>query len=125
MENANVNVNASRAIGLLREEVGRGNDRCLRVKMRFCAGGEPAAAEVWAGGTPVFELPVEVEAPLTGTPASAPNLEVETVKSNVLGWLNLAVKEAARLNVEGREAMADMVISEIQNAMGIVRKYVC
>lgn len=125
MENANVNVNASQAIELLQEEVDRGNDRDLHLKMRFCAGGEPVAAEVRAGWTPVFELPVEIETPLTGTPASAPNLEVETVKSNVLGWLNLAVKEAARLNVEGRESMADMVISEIQNAMGIVRKYVC
>ena len=125
MENANVNVNASQATELLQEEVDRGNDRGLRMKMRCCAGGEPVAAEVRAGWTPVFELPVEIEPPLTGTPASAPNLEVETVKTNVLGWLNLAVKEAARLNVKGREAMADMVISEIQNAMGIVCKYVC
>lgn len=123
MENANVS--ASQAIEQLQEEVDRGNDGSLHMKMRFCAGGEPVAAEVQAGCTPVFELPIEIEPPLTGTPASAPNLDVETVKTNVLGWLNLAVREAARLNVEGRETMADIVISEIQNAMGIVRKYVC
>lgn len=125
MENANVNVNASQAIELLQEEVDRGNDRGLRMKMRFCAGGEPVAAEVRAGRTPVFELSVEIEPPLTGTPASAPNLEVETVKSNVLGWLNLAAKEAARLNVPGRESMADLAITEIQKAAEAVRRYVC
>lgn len=125
MENANVNVNASQAIELLREEVDRGNDRGLHLKMRFCAGGEPVAAEVRAGWTPVFELPVEIETPLTGTPASAPNAEVETVKSNILGWLNLALREAARLNVEGRESMCGIVMSEVQDAMKTVRKYVC
>lgn len=125
MENANINVNASQAIEQLQEEVDRGNDSSLRIKMRFCADGEPVAAEVRVGCTPVFELPIEIEPPLTGTPASAPNLDVETVKTNVLGWLNLAVKEAARLNVKGRETMTDIVISEIQNAMGIVRRYVC
>jgi len=125
MENANVNVNASQAIELLREEVGRGNDRGLRMKMRFCAGGEPVAAEVRAGWTPAFELPVEIETPLTGAPASAPNAEVEAVKSNILGWLNLALKEAARLNVEGRESMCGLVMSEVQDAMAAVRRYVC
>ena len=126
MENANVNVNASQAIELLQEEVDRGNDRGLRMKMRFCADGEPVAAEVRAGWTPVFELPVEIEAPLPeSTSPAAPNAEVEEVKSNVLGWLNLALKEAARLNVPGRRSMADMAISEIQNTMAVVRRYVC
>lgn len=121
----NTNVNASRAIELLQEEIDRGNDSSLRMKMRFCAGGEPVAAEVRAGCTPVFELPIEIEPPLTGTPASAPNLEVETVKSNILGWLNLAVKEAARLNVEGRESMCSLIMTEVQDAMETVRRYVC
>lgn len=126
MENANVNVNASQAIELLQEEVDRGNDRGLYMKMRFCAGGEPVAAEVRVGQTPVFELPVEVEPPLPAdTPASAPNAEVETVKSNVLGWLDLALKEAARLNVRGRESMCGLVMAEVQDAMETVRRYVC
>lgn len=125
MENTNVNVNAAQAIKLFQEEIDRGNDHDLYMKMRFCAGGEPVAAEVRVGCTPVFELPIEIEPPLTGTPASAPNLEVETVKSNILGWLNLALKEAARLNVEGRESMCGLVMTEVQDAMETVRRYVC
>ena len=71
-------------------------------------------------------LPVEIEPPLPeSTPPSAPNAEVEEVKSNVLGWLTLALKETARLNVPGRMSQADMVMSEIQNTMSVVRKYVC
>ena len=124
MENANVN--ACKAIELLREEVDGGNGCGLRVKMRFCAGGEPAAAEVRVGGIPVFDLPVEIEPPLPdSTPPSAPNAEVEEVKSNVLGWLTLALKEAARLNVEGRRSMCDLVMTEVQNVMKTVRRYVC
>jgi len=106
-------------------EMEHDNNAELVLRIGRDAEGTPYKAEVLAGKEPLFDLPIEIETPLTGTPASAPNLEVETVKANVLGWLNLAVREAARLNVEGREAMADMVISEIQNAMGIVRKYVC
>ena len=124
MENANVN--ACKAIELLREEVDGGNGCGLRMKMRFCAGGEPAIAEVRVGGTPVFDLPVEIEPPLPeSTPPSAPNAEVEEVKSNILGWLTLALKETARLNVPGRRSMADMVMSEIQSTMSVVRRYIC
>ena len=121
----NTNVNAFRAIELLREEVDGGNGCSLSMKMRFCAGGEPAAVEVRAGGTPVFDLPVEIEPPLSAWSPSAPNAEVEAVKSNVLGWLNLALKEAARLNVEGRRSMCDLVMTEVQNVMKTVRRYVC
>ena len=122
----NTNVNARKAIELLQKEVDSGNDCDLRMKMRFCAGGEPVAAEVRAGGIHVFELPVEIEPPLPeSTPSSAPNAEVEAVKSNVLGWLNLALKEAARLNVEGRRSMCDLVMTEVQNVMKTVRRYVC
>ena len=122
----NINVNAFKAIELLQEKVDGGNGCGLRMKMRFCAGGEPAAVEVRVGETPVFDLPVEIEPPLSeSTPPSAPNAEVEAVKSNVLGWLNLALKEAARLNVEGRRSMCDLVMTEVQNAMKTVRRYVC
>ena len=122
----NTNVNAVQAIELLQDEVERGNDGGLRLKMRFCAGGEPVAAEVRVGGTPVFDLPVEIEPPLPeSTPPSAPNGEVEEVKSNILGWLKLALKETARLNIHGRMSMADMVMSEIQNTMSVVRRYIC
>lgn len=122
----NTNVNAVQAIELLRNEVERGNDDGLRLKMRFCAGGEPVAAEVRVGGTPVFDLPVEIEPPLPeSTPPSAPNAEVEEVKSNILGWLTLALKEAARLNVPGRMSQADTAMSEIQNTMAVVRRYIC
>ena len=122
----NMNVNAFKAIELLQEKVDGGNDGGLRLKMRFCAGGEPVAAEVRVGGTPVFDLPVEIEPPLSeSTPPSAPNVEVEKVKSNILGWLTLALKETARLNIPGRRSMTDMVMSEIQNTMSVVRKYVC
>ena len=124
MENANVN--AFKAIELLQKEVDGGNGCGLRMKMRFCAGGEPAAAEVRVGGIPVFDLPVEIEPPLPdSTPPSAPNAEVEEVKSNILGWLKLALKETARLNVKGRESMCDLVMSEVLNAMKTVRRYVC
>ena len=122
----NTNINAVQAIELLQDEVERGNDGGLRLKMRFCAGGEPAIAEVCVGGTPVFDLPVEIEQPLTeSTPPSAPNDEVEKVKSNILGWLTLPLKEAARLNAPGRRSMADMVMSEIQSTMSVVRRYIC
>ena len=122
----NTNINAVQAIELLQNEVKRRNDSGLRMKMRFCAGGEPVAAEVRAGGFHVFDLPVEIEPPLSeSTPPSAPNAEVEEVKSNVLGWLTLALRETAGLNVPGRRSMADMVMSEIQNTMSVVRKYVC
>ena len=122
----NTNVNAVQAIELLRDEVERGNDGGLSLKMRFCAGGEPVAAEVRVGGTPVFDLPVEIEPPLPeSTPPSAPNAEVEEVKSNILGWLTLALKETARLNVKGRESMCDLVMSEVLNAMKTVRRYIC
>ena len=122
----NTNVNTVQAIELLQDEVERGNDNGLVMKMRFCAGGEPVMAEVCAGGTSVFDLPVEIELPLPeSTPPSAPNAEVEEVKSNILGWLTLALKETARLNVPGRRSMADMVMSEIQSTMSVVRKYVC
>lgn len=124
MENANVD--ACKAIELLQKEVDGGNGRGLRMKMRFCAGGEPAAAEVRVGGIPVFDLPVEIEPPLPdSTPPSAPNAEVEEVKSNILGWLKLALKETARLNVKGRESMCDLVMSEVLIAMKTVRRYVC
>ena len=116
----NTNVNACKAIELLQKEVDGGNGCGLRMKMRFCAGGEPAAAEVCVGCSPAFGLPVEIE-----PPPSAPNAEVEAVKSNVLGWLNLALKEAARLNVEGRRSMCDLVMTEVQNVMKTVRRYVC
>ena len=122
----NTNVNAVQAIELLQDEVERGNDGGLRLKMRFCAGGEPVAAEVRVGGTPVFDLPVEIEPPLPeSTPPSAPNAEVEEVKSNILGWLTLALREPARLNIPGRMSMADMAMSEIQNTMSVVRRYIC
>ena len=122
----NTNVNTVKAIELLQDEVERGNDNGLVMKMRFCAGGEPVMAEVCAGGTSVFDLPVEIEPPLPeSTPPSAPNAEVEEVKSNILGWLTLALKETARLNIPGRRSMADMVMSEIQNTMSVVRKYIC
>ena len=120
----NTNINAVQAIELLQNEVKRRNDSGLRMKMRFCAGGEPKA-EVRVGGTPVFDLPVEIEPPLSARSPSAPNAEVEAVKSNVLGWLNLALKEAARLNVEGRRSMCDLVMTEVQNVMKTVRRYVC
>ena len=122
----NTNVNTVKAIELLQDEVEHGNDNGLVMKMRFCAGGEPVMAEVCAGGTSVFDLPVEIEPPLPeSTPPSAPNAEVEEVKSNILGWLTLALKETARLNIPGRRSMADMVMSEIQNTMSVVRKYIC
>ena len=122
----NTNVNAHQVIELLQDEVERGNDGGLRLKMRFCAGGEPVAAEVRVGGTPVFDLPVEIEPPLPeSTPPSAPNAEVEEVKSNILGWLTLALKETARLNVSGRMSQADTAMDEIQNAMIVVRRYIC
>ena len=121
----NMSGNAFKAIELLQEKVDGGNDGGLRLKMRFCAGGEPVAAEVRVGGTPVFDLPVEIEPPLSTRSPSAPNAEVEAVKSNVLGWLNLALKEAARLNVEGRRSMCDLVMTEVQNVMKTVRRYVC
>lgn len=121
----NMNVNAFKAIELLQEKVDDGNDGGLHLKMRFCAGGEPVAAEVCVGGIPVFDLPVEIEPPLSARSPSAPNAEVEAVKSNVLGWLNLALKEAARLNVEGRRSMCDLVMTEVQNVMKTVRRYVC
>ena len=122
----NTNINAVQAIKLLQNEVERRNDSGLRMKMRFCAGGEPVMAEVRAGGIYVFYMPVKIEPPLSeSTPPSAPNAEVEEVKSNILGWLTLALKETARLNVPGRRSMADMVMSEIQNTMSVVRKYIC
>ena len=122
----NTNVNTVQAIELLQDEVERGNDNGLVMKMRFCAGGEPVMAEVRAGGIYVFDLPVKIEPPLSeSTPPSAPNAEVEEVKSNILGWLTLALKETARLNIPGRRSMADMVMSEIQNTMSVVRKYIC
>ena len=121
----NTNVNAHQAIELLQDEVGRGNNSGLRMKMRFCAGGEPKA-EVRVGGTPVFDLPVEIEPPLPeSTPPSAPNAEVEEIKSNILGWLTLALKETARLNVPGRMSQANTAMDEIQNAMIVVRRYIC
>ena len=124
MENTNVNVH--QVIERLQDEVERGNDGGLRLKMRFCAGGEPAIAEVRVGGIPVFDLPVEIEQPLTeSTPPSAPNAEVEEVKSNILGWLTLALKETARLNVPGRMSQANTAMDEIQNAMIVVRRYIC
>lgn len=124
MENTNVNV--IQAIELLQDEVERGNDNGLVMKMRFCAGGEPVMAEVRAGGIYVFDLLVKIEPPLPeSTPPSTPNYEVEEVKSNILGWLILALKETARLNVPGRRSMADMVMSEIQNTMSVVRRYIC
>lgn len=124
MENTNVNV--IQAIELLQDEVERGNDNGLVMKMRFCAGGEPVMAEVRAGGIYVFDLPVKIEPPLPeSTPPSTPNYEVEEVKSNILGWLILALKETARLNVKGRESMCDLVMSEVLNAMKTVRRYVC
>ena len=122
----NTNVNAHQVIELLQNEVERGNDNGLRLKMRFCAGGEPAMAEVRVGETTVFDLPVEIEPPLPdSTPPSAPNAEVEEVKSNILGWLTLALKETARLNVPGRMSQADTAMDEIQNAMIVVRRYIC
>ena len=121
----NTNVNACKAIEMLQKEVDGGNGRGLRMKMRFCAGGEPAAVEVRVGEIPVFDLPVEIEPPLSAWSPSAPNAEVEEVKSNILGWLNLALKEAARLNVEGRRSMCDLVMTEVQNVMKTVRRYVC
>ena len=122
----NTNVNAVQAIELLQDEVERGNDGGLRLKMRFCAGGEPAIAEVRVGGAPVFDLPVEIEQPLPeSTPPSAPNAEVEEVKSNILGWLTLALRETARLNVPGRMSQANTAMDEIQNAMIVVRRYIC
>ena len=122
----NMNVNAFKAIELLQKEVDSGNDCDLRMKMRFCAGGEPVTAEVCVGSFPAFELPVEIEPPLPdSTSPSAPNAEVEAVKSNILGWLNLALKEATRLNVKGRESMCDLVMTEVQNTMETVRKYIC
>ena len=122
----NTNINAVQVIKLLQNEVERRNDSGLRMKMRFCAGGEPAAAEVRAGGIHVVDLPIKIEPPLPeSTPPSAPNVEVEKVKSNILGWLTLALKETARLNIPGRRSMTDMVMSEIQNTMSVVRKYVC
>ena len=122
----NTNVNAVQAIELLRNEVERGNDHGLVMKMRFCAGGEPVMAEVCAGGIHKFDLPVKIEPPLSeSTPPSAPNAEVEEVKSNILGWLTLALKETARLNIPGRRSMADMVMDEIQNTMSVVHRYIC
>ena len=122
----NTNINAVQAIELLQNEVKHRNDSGLRMKMRFCAGGEPVAAEVRAGGFHVFDLPVKIEPPLPeSTPPSTPNDEVEKVKSNILGWLILALKETARLNIPGRRSMGDMVMSEIQNTMSVVRRYVC
>ena len=122
----NTNVDACKAIELLQKEVDGGNGCGLRVKMRFCAGGETAAAEVRVGGAPVFDLPVEIEPPLPeSTPPSAPNAEVEEVKSNILGWLTLALKETARLNIPGRMSQADTAMDEIQNAMIVVRRYIC
>ena len=122
----NTNVNTVQAIELLQDEVERGNDNGLVMKMRVCAGGEPVMAEVRAGGIYVFDLPVKIEPPLPeSTPPSAPNAEVEEVKSNILGWLTLALKETARLNVKGRESMCDLVMSEVLNAMKTVRRYVC
>lgn len=122
----NTNVNAHQVIELLQDEVERGNDNGLRLKMRFCAGGEPAMAEVRVGGTSVFDLPVEIEPPLPdSTPPSAPNAEVEEVKSNILGWLTLALRETARLNVPGRMSQANTAMDEIQNAMNVVCRYIC
>jgi len=122
----NTHADASTAIELLQEEVDRGNGGDLCAKMRFMADGEPIAVEVRVGQTPVFELPIEIEPPLPAdTPASAPNPEVEAVKSNILGWLLLSLKEAARLNVKGREAMTDIIISDIVSTASTVRRYVC
>ena len=121
----NTNVDACKAIEMLQKEVDGGNGCGLSMKMRFCAGGEPAAVEVRVGEIPVFDLPVEIEPPLSAWSPSAPNAEAEAVKSNVLGWLNLALKEAARLNVKGRESMCDLVMTEMLNAMKTVRRYVC
>jgi len=107
-------------------ELGRGNDAELVLRIGRDAEGVPYKAEVLAGKEPLLDLPIDVEPPLPAdTPASAPNAEVEAVKSNVLGWLNMAIKEAARLNVPGRESMADLAITEIQKAAEAVRRYVC
>ena len=122
----NTNINAVQAIELLQNEVERGNDSGLRMKMRFSAGGEPVAAEVRAGGFHVFDLPVKIEPPLLeSTPPSTPNDEVEKVKSNILGWLILALKETARLNIPGRRSRCNLVMTEVQNTMKTVRKYIC
>lgn len=102
------------------------NDEPLRLRIGRDAEGTPWKAEILAGDEPLFDLPIDVEPPLPAdTPASAPNAEVEAVKTNILGWLNLALKEAARLNVKGRESMCGFVMSEVQDAMKTVRKYVC
>lgn len=120
------NVRPSALAGALEDLVAAGNDRPLSLKIDRDAEGTPWKAVVKAGLEPVFDLPLEIDPPLpSDTPPSAPNAEVEAVKANVLGWLNLALREAARLNVPGRESMADMAMSEIQAAMSAVRRYVC
>lgn len=125
-DESNTRVSASTAIELLQDEIDRGNDGDLGAKTRFMADGEPIAVEVRVGQTPVFELPIGIGAPLPrDIPATAPNPEVETIKSNILGWLNLALKEAARLNVEGRYGVCDRAMTAIQLAAKDVRRYVC
>lgn len=104
----------------------RGNDANLELVICRDAEGTPYKAEIAAGGDTLFDLPVDIEPVLNDdTPAEAPNLDVLVVKSNILGWLNLAIRETARLNIPGRYSMADTVITEIQKTMDTVRKYVC
>lgn len=120
------NIRPSELAEICADPASADNDEPLRLRIGRDAEGTPWKAEILASDEPLFNLPIDVEPPLPAdTPASAPNLEVEAVKSNVLGWLNLAVKEAARLNVPGRESMADLAITEIQKAAEAVRKYVC
>jgi len=120
------NVKVSELVELCRDELERGNDTELSMKIGRDAEGTPYKVEISAAGNPLFDMPIEIEGVLPdSTPASAPDLDVETVKSNVLGWLNLAMKEAARLNVKGREAMCDAAMTSIQNTMEDIRRYVC
>jgi len=107
-------------------ETEHGNNAELALRIGRDAEGTPCRAEVLAGNELLFDLPLEIDPQLPAdTPPSAPNAEVEEVKSHVLGWLNLALRETARLNVPGRESMADAAMSEIQAAMSAVRRYVC
>lgn len=120
------NIRPSELAEICADPAAADNDEPLRLRIGRDAEGTPWKAEILAGDEPLFDLPIEIEPPLPDdTPASAPNPDVETVKSQILGWLNMALRETARLNVKGRESMADMAMYEIQNAMNVVRRYVC
>lgn len=120
------NIRPSELAEICADSAAADNDELLRLMIRRNAEGTPWKAEILAGDEPLFDLPIDIEPPLPAdTPASAPNAAVETVKFNIIGWLNMALMETARLNVPGRESMTDLVMTEIQKTIGVVRRYVC